>query len=131
MGHAADDRSGDCDVNFVESAGFGGLCAVIAAIVAYLAARRSTRERRRHDDLQQWWDRFTWTVENVPPDDELLYRLLARLSDAANRLRDPALVDYMEEFTLDRASAEFGGESHWTVLELGEEDVDDDRIDEP
>jgi hypothetical protein len=114
-------------MSFVESAGFGGICAVLAAIVAYLAARRSTKERRRHDDLQHWWDRFTWTVENVPPDDELLYRLLIRLTDAASALQDPTLVDYMEEFTLDSASEEFGGESHWMVLEADDGMSDDDR----
>lgn len=114
-------------MNFFESAGFGGLCAVLAAFVAFFAARMSTVERRRHDDLQHWWDRFTWTIENVAPDDELLYRLLARLSDAASRLHDPSLVDYMEEFALDRASEELGGEAHWTLLEPGEDLSDDDR----
>jgi hypothetical protein len=114
-------------MHFFESAGFGGLCAVLAGTLAYLAARGANAERRRNDDLARWWDRFTWTADNVPSDDELLYRLLARLSDAANRLGDPALIEYMQEFTLEAASEAFGGESHWAVTPRDEGAVDGDR----
>lgn len=64
---------------FFTSAGFGGLTALAAAIIAYIATRRSAKSARdqaetdrayseRRDRKAQWWARAEWALTQVVSD---------------------------------------------------------------
>lgn len=48
---------------WLTSAGFGGFAAVVAAAIAYAAARWTARVHRDSSRHDQWWDRLKWAVE--------------------------------------------------------------------
>ena len=50
---------------FVTSSGFGGVAAVVAATIAYLAAGRSSSRARRTAVEQQWWQNVRWLVDKA------------------------------------------------------------------
>lgn len=112
---------------FTHTAGFGGLCAVAAAIIAFAAAALSTHQRRQADtanlretqrrreleahdhDVQRCWDRYVWLIDqadNIGID--LVISLLARLTESAEKLGEPDLVAFTREFTLDLFAAAGG-----------------------
>lgn len=45
------------------SAGFGGVAAIIAATIAYFAARQNARRQERADRKNQWWARAQWALD--------------------------------------------------------------------
>lgn len=49
--------------DWLTSAGFGGVAAVVAAAIAYAAARWTARAHRDSSRRDQWWDRLKWAVE--------------------------------------------------------------------
>lgn len=80
--------------SFITSAGFGGVMAVIAAAIAYAAARHSAKsaraqaeedrkQRKLSDRKEQWWARAEWALNQVVRgDSEIGYRLLNALGES-------------------------------------------------
>ena len=107
-------------MNFFNSAGFGGVCALAAALIAFAAAQLSTRQRqrtdratlagasaaradqRREEEIQRCWDRYVWLVDHI---DEvgipLAAGLLARITDTAVRLGDRDLVEFSRQLAAE------------------------------
>jgi hypothetical protein len=56
--------------DWLTSSGFGGTTAVVAAALAFLAARRSAAVQRENAHKDQWWDRLKWAVELALSGDE-------------------------------------------------------------
>ena len=50
---------------FVTSSGFGGVAAVVAATIAFLAAGRTSSRARRTAVEQQWWQNVRWLVDRI------------------------------------------------------------------
>ena len=114
-------------MDFLYSPGFGGACAVLAAVIAFIAAVLSTRQRRRADEaalaeaarqredvrraeaIQQCWDRYVWVVDHA---NEIGVRLttglLSRITDTAAALGDRDLVEFSRQFTLELLVATAG-----------------------
>lgn len=107
-------------MDFFYSPGFGGACALLAGIVAFFAAQRSTRQRRatdearlaqaalrredelRSDAIQRAWDRFVWLMQQSDSiDDRLTARMLRRITQTAGELDDPDLVEFSQQFALE------------------------------
>lgn len=88
-------------MNFFLSPGFGGLCAVIGAAIAYAAATLATRQKARTDsdqrrqaDVDRAWDRFVWVMDHRTEfTPGLIANLLAQTITTAERLNDNNLVD--------------------------------------
>jgi hypothetical protein len=51
------------------SAGFGGTAAIVAAVIAYRAARAGARRQHWVDRKVQWWARAQWALDRVLSDD--------------------------------------------------------------
>jgi hypothetical protein len=51
------------------SAGFGGTAAIVAAAIAYRAARANAARQQWVDRKVQWWARAQWALERVLSDD--------------------------------------------------------------
>jgi hypothetical protein len=51
------------------SPGFAGAAAVLAAVIAYLAARRQAAVNRETARRDQWWDRARWALDLTLIDD--------------------------------------------------------------
>lgn len=91
-------------MNFFLSPGFGGLCAVIGAAIAYGAATVATRQKvrtdtdqRRQAEVDRAWSRFVWLVShrqefNLP----LIASLMTQLTSTADRLGDQDLVAFAQ-----------------------------------
>ncbi|GAA2003549.1 hypothetical protein JL107_02695 [Nakamurella flavida] len=87
-------------MNFFLSAGFGGLCAVIGAAIAYAAATLATRQKsktdadqRRQGEVAAAWDRFKWVMDHRDEfSPALTISLTIQLTQTADRLGDPDLV---------------------------------------
>lgn len=114
-------------MDFLYSPGFGGACALLAAVIAFVAAGLSTRQRRRADEaalaeaarqreevrraeqIQQTWDRYVWVVDHA---NEIGVRLtaglLSRITDTAATLGDRDLVEFSRQFTLELLAATTG-----------------------
>lgn len=82
---------------FITSAGFGGLMAVVAAVIAYAAARHGARsavkqaekdreQAERHERKAQWWSRAQWalnqTVSGETEAAKVGHRVLAALGES-------------------------------------------------
>lgn len=52
------------------SAGFAGTAAIVAATIAYLAARQNANRQERADRKAQWWARAQWALDLTLSDDE-------------------------------------------------------------
>lgn len=48
---------------WLNSAGFGGAAAIVAASIAFGAARASSRRQERADRKSQWWARAEWALD--------------------------------------------------------------------
>lgn len=80
--------------SFFTSAGFGGVMAVLAAAIAYTAARHSAKsardqaaedrnQRKISDRKEQWWARAEWALNQVANgNQELGYRMLNALGES-------------------------------------------------
>lgn len=100
---------------------------MLAAVIAFVAASRSTGQRRRADEaalaeaarqreevrrgeqIQQTWDRYVWVVDHA---NEIGVRLtaglLSRITDTAAALGDRDLVEFSRQFTLELLAATTG-----------------------
>lgn len=114
-------------MEFLYSPGFGGACALLAAVIAFIAAGISTRQRRRADEaalaeaarqreelhrseaIQRCWDRYVWVVDHA---NEIGVRLtaglLSRITDTAAALDDRDLVEFSRQFTFELFAATTG-----------------------
>ncbi len=99
---------------FTHTSGFGGLCAVIAALLALVGVAITVWTSRRNSRIAQWWERYTWTLANA---DDLgarsTYGLLEQLTRTAIGLGDADLIAYARQSTTDLYFAlqdEVGGE---------------------
>lgn len=73
--------------DFVQSPGFGGLAAVVAATVAYWSSRRGDAERQRTAERDRWWDQAKWALDrldNPGTQDGALAALISLLNRAAD-----------------------------------------------
>lgn len=87
---------------FTHTAGFGGLCAVIAACIAFAAASVNAWVTRRNNKIKEWWDRYTWTLDRA----ETLgawptYELLSQLTETAAKLGDKDLIAFARRSTVE------------------------------
>lgn len=125
--------------DFLTSAGFGGVMAVIAAVIAYLAARHGAAsarnqaeedrsQRTRSDRKEQWWARAQWALnEVVKGNADIGYKMLDALaesewageheSDVIAAATDDALL--AEEVPSDSDGAFGEGVIHWVSRSLG------------
>lgn len=69
---------------WAQSPGFGGVAALIAASIAYAAARRQTTINRLSQRKEQWWKRAEWALNLSLSDDSdertVGFRVLESLS---------------------------------------------------
>lgn len=86
---------------FTHTAGFGGLCAVIAALIAAAGVLMTVVQRNRTDRKEQWWGRFVWVVDHSATDlgITLTASMLDQLTDTARNLNDADLVGLAERYT--------------------------------
>lgn len=87
---------------FTHTSGFGGLCAVIAALLATTAAIITVNQRSRADNRSAWWDRFVWVVDRIGTDltGPLAIEMLSQMETAAKKLHDDRLVEFIQTYTL-------------------------------
>lgn len=52
------------------SAGFAGTAAIVAATIAYLAARQNANRQERADRKAQWWARAQWALDLTLSEEE-------------------------------------------------------------
>jgi hypothetical protein len=55
---------------WTQTAGFAGIAAVIAAVIAYLGVRRTNRNDAEVAAANQWWDQARWASERLGLDDQ-------------------------------------------------------------
>lgn len=86
---------------FTHTAGFGGLCAVIAALIATTGVLITVIQRHRTDRKEQWWGRFIWVVGHSATDlgITLTASMLDQLTTTARRLNDDDLLALAERYT--------------------------------
>lgn len=74
---------GDLLESFLTSAGFGGLMAVVAAAIAFRAARHSAQQKLKTDRKDQWWARAEWALNQIANDNvQLGYQVLIALGSS-------------------------------------------------
>ena len=114
-------------MDFLYSPGFGGACALLAAVIAFAAAGMSTGQQRRADDaaltesarrrddlhraeaIQQCWDRYVSVVDHANEVGiGLTTGLLGRITDTAAELGDRDLVEFLRQFALELLAATAG-----------------------
>ena len=79
---------------FTHTAGFGGLCAVIAAVVATTGVLITVIQRNRTDRKEQWWGRFVWVVDHSATDlgGTLTASMLNQLTTTVRQLKNDDLL---------------------------------------
>lgn len=55
---------------WLTSSGFGGAAAVLAAVIAFVGVRRTSRVQRDNARKDQWWDRLKWAADLILSGDE-------------------------------------------------------------
>ncbi len=91
---------------FTHTAGFGGMCALIAAVIAFLAASVNAWVTRRNNKIKEWWDRYTWTLDRADTLGAVTtYQLLAQLTTTAAKLKDQDLIAYARQSTVELYNA--------------------------
>ena len=71
--------------DWVMSPGFGGLAAVVAAVVAFLGVGRTVKAQREADRKQQWWDRARWALDLTLAEDTTTRTIGLEVLDALSR----------------------------------------------
>jgi hypothetical protein len=51
--------------DLIKSPGIGGLAAVVAASIAYTAARKSARSNQQSAAVSQWWENARWATDKL------------------------------------------------------------------
>lgn len=71
---------------WLQSAGFGGVAAIVAATIAFAAARQGARRQERADRKDQWWARAQWALDATllesPENKRIGYEMLAALGSS-------------------------------------------------
>ncbi len=94
-----------------------GILAVVAALIAFNPARRSSRVAKDTADRQAWWSRTEWALERASSDkraDRLTaFRALRALSADATKVEFEMIIDVIEAIApeVDAASAEADNEA--------------------
>lgn len=70
---------------FLTSAGFGGLMAVVAATIAYVAARQAAKAQGSADRTAQWWARARWSLDLTLNEDPSLRKVGYEMLDALGK----------------------------------------------
>lgn len=92
---------------FVTSAGFAGLTAVAAAVIAAWQVKRTREQERTRRQIDDLWTRFAWVVDRFTPtgkDDIRVLRkpraviMLTSIRDAAKPLGDQHLVSLVQNY---------------------------------
>lgn len=89
-----------------------GILAVVAALIAFNPARRSSRVAKDSADRQAWWDRAEWALERASSDkraDRLTgFRALRALSGDATKIEFEMIIAVIEAIApeVDAAGAE-------------------------
>lgn len=82
-----------------------GIFAVVAAGVAYFAARHGARETRRTAERAQWWDRAQWALDLARSDERVEriigMRALDAMKDGANPTEGKLIVAVTTSVTGD------------------------------
>ena len=86
---------------FTHTAGFGGLMAVVAALIAASGVVVTVIQRARTDRRDAWWARFAWVVDHSATDlgGPLTISMLDQLTATARRLHDDDLIAFAERYT--------------------------------
>ena len=86
---------------FTHTAGFGGLMAVVAALIAASGVLVTVIQRARSDRRDAWWARFAWVVDHSATDlgGPLTVSMLDQLTATARQLRDDDLIAFAERYT--------------------------------
>lgn len=86
---------------FTHTAGFGGLMAVVAALIAASGVLVTVVQRARADRRDAWWARFAWVVDHSATDlgGPLTISMLDQLTATARQLRDDDLIAFAERYT--------------------------------
>jgi len=86
---------------FTHTAGFGGLCAVIAAVITAAGVAVTLLVRSQVARRDAWWTRFVWVVDHSGSDlgGPLTVSRLDQLTTTARQLRDPDLIAFAERYT--------------------------------
>jgi hypothetical protein len=86
---------------FTHTAGFGGLMAVVAAVIAAAGVLITVGQRAHAGRKDQWWARFTWVVDHSAEDlgITLTASMLDQLTATARRLHDEDLIAFAERYT--------------------------------
>lgn len=117
---------------FTHTAGFGGLCAVIAAVIATSGVILTVMQRNRAGRKDQWWVRFTWVVDHTAGvlGITLTASMLDQLTTTARQVHDPDLIAFAERYTR-HVYAELPDSSptarHQAHNEIKDEEARDDR----
>lgn len=135
--------------DFVTSAGFGGLAALVAALVAYFGIRYqaqrqadSSSKTLRHQQLTDaagtWWSTFQWTADRSFPADpasvplppslavDTLRELAVTASNDAQNIACGGLIDELAE-TVDKVESQDEPGGHEKTVHLSTvNDVGDD-----
>ena len=71
-------------VPWAQTSGFGGAAAVVAALIAFGAARAQVLQQRQADRKEQWWKRAEWalnaTLSDEPDIRTVGFQMLASLA---------------------------------------------------
>lgn len=86
---------------FTHTAGFGGLCAVIAALITVVGVAITLVQRSRVTRRDNWWARFVWVVDHSSRDlgGPLTISMLDQLTTTARQLSDADLIAFAERYT--------------------------------
>lgn len=86
---------------FTHTAGFGGLCAVVAALIATIGVLITVIQPNRAERKDQWWRRFVWVVDHSATDlgKTLTASTLDQLTNSSRQLNDVDLVGLAERYT--------------------------------
>jgi hypothetical protein len=71
-------------IPWVQTPGFGGIAAVVAAVIAFSAARHQAETQRQAQRKEQWWKRAEWalnlTISEKSQDRTVGFQMLESLS---------------------------------------------------
>lgn len=85
---------------FTHSPGFGGLMAVVAAIIASGGVAITVIQRGRTARRDEWWSRFVWLLDrSADLGSALTTSMLDQLTTSARKLRDDDLLAFAERCT--------------------------------
>ncbi|GAA1903881.1 hypothetical protein GCM10009737_00710 [Nocardioides lentus] len=117
-------------MEFFLSPGFGGAAAVVAALIAYAAARSRARIDRRLGERSQWWARAEWALDltrDADPYSQLMgWNALTTLVNSAPTDEDAELIAGAAE-AAEADYLELAGTTDGDTEVEADDDVDDEE----